>query len=148
MAYQYTKRVKEEPLYNHLLIVLPWAILVPAVSLTDASLDIAMITESTNATLSAPTEQAGLLPTENSKAIRIAEWLLPVQELEAVSSQFFGRNIPANIQRIKNKRRPLGLKLRNRLAVIIIDNESYEELLSLKATYIELIEQMTQSDED
>lgn len=105
-----------------------------------------MITDSTNTTLSVPT-QHGLLLTENTKAIRIAEWLLPVQELEAVSSKFFGRNIQANIQRIKNKRRPMGLKLRNKLAVIIIDNESYEELLSLKAKYMVLIEQMKQSDE-
>jgi PHD/YefM family antitoxin component YafN of YafNO toxin-antitoxin module len=106
-----------------------------------------MITDSTNTSLSAPTPQAGLLPTENTKPILIAEWLLPVQELEAVSSKFFGRNIHASIQRIKNKRRPLGLKLRNKLAVIIIDNESYEELVSLKDMYIELVEQMKQSDE-
>ncbi len=107
-----------------------------------------MITDSTNITLSAPTQKAGLLPTENTNGIGIAEWLLPVQELEVVSSKFFGRNIHANIQRIKNKRRPLGLKLRNKLAVIIIDNESYEELVSLKDLYIELVKQMKQSDED
>ena len=107
-----------------------------------------MVTDSTNITLSAPTQKAGLLPTENTKAIRIAEWLLPVQKLEAVSIKFFGRNIQANIQRIKNKRRPLGLKLRNKVAVIIIDNESFEELLSLKAMYMELVEGMKQSDED
>ncbi len=107
-----------------------------------------MITDSTNITLSAPIQKAGLLPTENANSIRFAEWLLPVQELEAVSSKFFGRNINANIQRIKNKRRPLGLRRRNKLAVIIIDNESYEELISLKDMYIELVKQMKQSDED
>lgn len=104
-----------------------------------------MITKSTNTTLCAPTQRAGLLPTENTKATGIAEWLLPVQELDAVSSKFFARNIQANIQRIKNKRRPLGLKVRNKLAAIIIDNESYEELLSLKAIYIDLVERHHQS---
>lgn len=106
-----------------------------------------MITDPTITALNVPDQEAGLLPTENTKPIHNVEWLLPVQELEAVSSKFFGRNIQANIQRIKSKRRPLGLKLRNKLAVIIIDSESYEGLLRLKAECIELIEQAKQSDE-
>lgn len=104
-----------------------------------------MITKSTNTTLCAPAQQAGQLPTEDTRATRIAEWLLPVQELDVVSSKFFARDMQANVQRIKNKHRPLGLTVRNKLAAIIIDNESYEELLSLKAIYKELVERHHQS---
>lgn len=95
----------------------------------------------TKSPLNAPTQQAELGPDEDAKTIRIMEWLLPLEELDTVNSNFFGRNIRTNIQRIKESRRPLGLKLRNKLSAVVIDNDSYEELLSLKAIYTELVEE-------
>lgn len=92
------------------------------------------------------TQQTGQLQTENIKVACINGQLLPADKLKVVRGEIFGRNIQANIQRIKDSRRPLRLKLRNKYSVVIIDNESYEELLSLKAKFVELLGQMTQSD--
>jgi PHD/YefM family antitoxin component YafN of YafNO toxin-antitoxin module len=117
--------------------------LVLGVLFINESSGIAMITKSP---INTPTQQAELLPVEDAKAIRIVEWLLPLEELDAVSSKFFARSIRSSIQHIKESRRPLGLKLRNKLSAVIIDNESYEELLSLKAIYTELVEEVKQSE--
>lgn len=92
------------------------------------------------------TKQTGQLRTEDINAGCITGQLLPTDKLKVVSGDFFGRNIKANIQRLKNTRRPLISKLRNKCSVVIIDNESYEELLILKAKFVEIVEQMKQSD--
>lgn len=73
------------------------------------------------------------LDTEYTKPCCITKRLPPIYALKVVEGKFFGRNVKANIQSIKYSRRPLRLKLRNKCSVVIIDNESYEELLSLKA---------------
>lgn len=96
--------------------------------------------------INTPTQQAELVPLEDAKAIRIVEWLLPLEKLDTVSSKFFARNIQSSIQHIKKSRRPLGLKLRNKLSAVIIDNDSYEELSGLKAIYTELVEEVKQSE--
>ena len=85
------------------------------------------------------------LDTEYTKPRCITKRLPPIYALKVVEGKFFGRNVKANIQSIKYSRRPLRLKLRNKCSVVIIDNESYEELLSLKAKFVELVENMTQS---
>lgn len=106
-----------------------------------------MITEQTGTAINTPNQEVRPLPAENNESSDIARWLLPVQELESVSSEFFGRNVQANIQRLENNHRPLGIKLRDKLAVIIIDSASYEELLTMKAAYLRLIERIKQSDD-
>lgn len=91
------------------------------------------------------TQQIEQLQNEDINAVCINGRLLPTDKLKVVSGEFFGRNIEANIQRLKDSRRPLRLKLRNKCSVVIIDSKSYEEMLSLKAMYIELVERHHQS---
>lgn len=65
-----------------------------------------------------------------------------VNKLKVLSSNFFARNVQANIQRIKDSRRPLKLRLRNKCSVIIIDNQTYEDLVHVRTQLIELVERM------
>lgn len=97
-------------------------------------------------TINAPTQQPGHLSTEDAKAVQIMEWLLPLEELDSVNSNFFGRHIQISIKRVKKSGRPLGLKLQNKLSAVVIDHDSYEELLTLRAKCIQLVEQMEQSE--
>ncbi len=92
------------------------------------------------------TQQIEQLQNEDIKVVCVNERLLPANKLKVVSGEFFGRNIEANIQRLKDSRRPLRLKLRNKCSVVIIDNKSYEELLSLRAIYMDLVERHHQTE--
>jgi len=83
------------------------------------------------------TPQTGQLGANPSKIIGVARQLCPYKKLKVVSSKFFTRNVQANIQRIKDSRRPLRLRLRNNCSVVIIDNQTYEELLGIRAKLIE-----------
>lgn len=92
------------------------------------------------------TQQIEQLQNEDIKVVCVNERLFPADKLKVVSGEFFGRNIEANIQRLKDSRRPLRLKLRNKCSVVIIDNKSYEELLSLRAIYMDLVERHHQTE--
>lgn len=67
-------------------------------------------------------------------------------KLKVLSSHIFARNVQANIQRIKDSRRPLKLRLRNKRSVVIIDHQTYEELLHLRTQLIELVERIEHND--
>lgn len=79
--------------------------------------------------------------------IDVARRLPQVSQLKVLGSNFFGRNVQANIQRIKDSRRPLRLRLRNNCSVVIIDNQTYEELLNVRIQLIELVERMEHNGE-
>ncbi len=104
------------------------------------------MTESTHPPTQLHTPQAGLLGANPSNIAGVAKQLSPYKKLKVVSSKFFVRSIHANIQRIKDSRRPVRLKLRNNCSVVVIDNQTYEELLNVKAKLIEAVERMQQSD--
>lgn len=89
--------------------------------------------------------QVEQLGANQSKIFGAARQLCPYKKLKVVSSNFFIRGIQANIQRIKDSRRPVRLRLRN-YSVVIIDNQTYEELLGVRATLIEMVERMKQRD--
>lgn len=103
-----------------------------------------MMTESSDS----PTQplQAGQPGANPSKIIGVAKQLCLYKNLKVVSSKFFTRSIQANIQRIKDSRRPVRLRLRNNCSVVIIDNQTYEELLGVRAKLIEVVEHMKQND--
>lgn len=77
-----------------------------------------------------------------SKVIDVAGRLPQADKLKVLSSNFFARNVHANIQRIKDSRRPVRLRLRNKCSVVIIDNQTYEELLHVRTQLIDLIERV------
>lgn len=83
---------------------------------------------------------------DDIRSICNAEWLLPVDELEMVTSTSFGCNVHTHIQHIKDSHRPLGLKLHNKTSAVVIDSEAYEVLARLKAKYAELLTQVEQND--
>ena len=91
-------------------------------------------------------KNSGVALRDDVAAIRRASWLSPAANLEVVTGKLFGRAVQSYVQRIKDSRRPLALKLRNRFSAVIIDSESYEELLSLKAKYAELVERVKLSE--
>ena len=93
-----------------------------------------------------PAKPTTMVLTDDVKAIRRTSWLSPIDQLDVVTSKVFGRQIKANIQQIMRSRRPMGLKLLNKFSVVVIDEKSYEELLSLKTKYAELVERVKQSD--
>ena len=105
-----------------------------------------MITKPTEKHPQTPVKHTGLVLTEDVKAIRSAAWLSPIDKLDVVTSKTFGRKIQISIQQIKDSGRPLGLKLRNKFSAVIIDNESYEELLSLKSKYADLVDRVKRND--
>jgi hypothetical protein len=74
--------------------------------------------------------------------VEVAGQLPQANKLKVLSSNFFARNVQANIQRIKDSRRPLRLRLRNKCSVVIIDHQTYEELLHTKTQLIELVERL------
>ncbi len=74
--------------------------------------------------------------------IDVAGRLPQASQLKVLSGKFFARNVQANIQRIKDSRRPLRLRLRNKCSVVIIDNQTYEDLLNVRTQLIKLVEQM------
>lgn len=102
------------------------------------------MTESSDSPTQPP--QAGQPGGNPTKIIGVAKQLCPYKKLKVLSSKFFNRSIQANIQRIKDSRRPVRLRLRNNCSVVIIDNQTYEELLDVRAKLIEVIEQMSQSE--
>lgn len=77
----------------------------------------------------------------------VAGRLPQAKQLKVLSSNFFARNVQANIQRVKDSRRPLRLRLRNNCSVVIIDNQTYEELLNVRTQLIKLVERMEHNDE-
>lgn len=102
------------------------------------------MTESSDSPTQPPQEgQPGANP---SKIIGVAKQLCPYKKLKVVSSKFFTRSIHANIQRIKDSRRPVRLRLRNNCSVVIIDYRTYEELLGVRGKLIEVVERMKHRD--
>ncbi len=72
----------------------------------------------------------------------VAGRLPPVNQLKVLGSKFFARNVQANIQRLTDSRRPLRLRLRSKCSVVIIDNQTYEDLVHVRTQLIELVERM------
>jgi hypothetical protein len=95
------------------------------------------MTESPDSSNQPLTPQVGQAEANLSKTIGVAKQLCSYKKLKVVSSKFFARSIHANIQRIKDSRRPVRLRLRNNCSVVIIDNQTYEELSDIRAKLIE-----------
>lgn len=105
-----------------------------------------MMIKSPDSAIQLHTPQTGQPGANPSKIIGVARQLCQYKKLKVVSSKFFARNVQANIQRIKDSRRPLRLRLRNNCSVVIIDNQTYEELVGVRTKLIEAVERMKQRD--
>lgn len=104
------------------------------------------MTESPDSSNKPQTPEAGQPRANPSKAVGVAKQLCPYKKLKVVSGKFFARSIQANIQRIKDSRRPVRLRLRNKLSVVIVDNQTYDELVYMRAKLIEAVKRMEQRD--
>ena len=95
----------------------------------------------------AATRQAvGVELNSDLKVISQTAWLSHPDKLETIASKEFGRTIEASIRSLKAAGRPLALKLRNKFAAVVIGNDEYAELLSLKAKYADLVVRVKNSD--
>lgn len=107
-----------------------------------------MILKTPDMHLNLQAEQTELLPDESITPMYVMKWLVPIEELHTVSDKFFGRKLQHHIRQIKDKHRPLGLKIGNKLSAVIVDIDSYEELLCFKKKYEQFLDQIKKIDGD
>ncbi|HCS65288.1 MAG TPA: hypothetical protein DIW64_15200 [Cellvibrio sp.] len=89
--------------------------------------------------MSAKTIEIGKGHPTNLDANYSLDWLADADTLQTSTGSEFGRNIESYIETIKVSHAPIRLNVRKRPAAVVIGIDEYEEMLSMKAQFADLV---------
>jgi prevent-host-death family protein len=89
--------------------------------------------------MSAKTIEIGKGHPTNLDANYSLDWLADTDALQTSTGSEFGRNIESYIETIKTSHAPIRLNVRKRPAAVVIGIDEYEEMLSMKAQFANLV---------
>jgi PHD/YefM family antitoxin component YafN of YafNO toxin-antitoxin module len=87
----------------------------------------------------------GLVQHAKSLILKL-NWLSPTSSLISKGGRDFGRQIEASIKEITQKQGIMRIQLRKRDAAVVMSVDHYEEMLSMKKLYSELIERVKEKE--